>query len=281
MALMDKPAEIINSLAAPGIGAPLIVDIQDLFIRRGGRDALCGVNLAIEEGDFVTIAGPNGGGKTTLLQALLGEIKPSRGRIAVFGRKPKRWRRGRSGIGYVPQRPTFSLMFPASVYDAVVMGAIGVSGKFLPVQKEYKQRARFLLECLRIDHLRDSLIGEISTGMLQRAIIARALVSYPRLLLLDEPLKGLDSAGQMQFFECLDDIKREMNLTIILVTQEIRHLAQCTQRIACLNGTLHWHDRSELFKRKPISGEFQCELDAALEADKEWRGKKIQPQGRW
>ncbi|MEW6234813.1 MAG: metal ABC transporter ATP-binding protein [Candidatus Omnitrophota bacterium] len=281
MALMDEPAGRIHSPLAAGVGFHPVVDIQDLSIRRGGREVLSGVNLAVEEGDFLTVAGPNGGGKTTLLQALLGEIKPSRGRIAVFGRKPRRWRRGRSGVGYAPQRPAFSLAFPASVYDAVLMGAIGVSGKFLPIQREYKQRARFLLERLRIDHLRDNLIGEISCGMLQRILIARALVSYPRLLLLDEPLKGLDSDGQTQFFECLEEIKREMNLTIILVTQELRHLAQCSERIACLNGTLHWHERAELFKRKPFSGDYPCELDAALEADKEWRGKKFQPQGRW
>ena len=152
--------------------------------------------------------------------------------------------------------------FPATAYDVVLMGAYGVSGKFFPVKKEYRDHARHLLTQVRLENLTDRPIGKMSGGQQQRVFIARALVTRPRLLLLDEPLRGVDASGQSKFFDLLLELKNQYDLTVIMVSHDIHLITRFSERIACLNRTVHWHDRSEFMNPQVLSHTYQCELDA-------------------
>lgn len=254
-----------------------LVCIQNLSVNRGGQEVLHNLDLEVVEGTFLGLFGPNGGGKTTLLEVLLGQITPSRGYVEVMGRKPKRLNRRRFPIGYVPQYPRLPEAFPATVYDMVLMGAFGASGKFFPVCSQYKLRARQLLIQLRLDHIMDRPPDQISTGQLQRALLARALITHPRLLLLDEPLRGLDKAGHLQFFEFLLDLRREYELTVIMISHDIELLTRFTEPLAYLNGTLQWKKKQELKSRKKIGEGMDSELEAIAEMNKEKRKIKDNP----
>ena len=240
------------------------VELQNLTVFRGQNEVLRDVDLCVEEGSFLGIIGPNGGGKTTLLNVVLGKIIPTEGMVEVFGCNPRSLNRRRQTIGYVPQYQPIPEYFPASVYDVVLMGAYGVGRRFLPVKNEYKAHARHLLAQVKLDHVMDCPIGKLSGGQQQRVFIARALVTRPRLLLLDEPLRGVDVAGQAKFFDLLMELKHQYELTVIMVSHDFQHLVRFTDRIACLNKVIHWHERPEQISHELLSQAFKCEWEALL-----------------
>jgi zinc transport system ATP-binding protein len=237
------------------------VCLSNITVLRGGREVLHNIDLCVDQGVFLGIIGPNGGGKTTLLNVILGAIQPVAGHVEVFGGNPCS-RKLRHLIGYVPQSQSIPEHFPATAYDVVLMGAYGVSGKFFPVKKEYRDHARHLLTQVRLENLTDRPIGKMSGGQQQRVFIARALVTRPRLLLLDEPLRGVDASGQSKFFDLLLELKNQYDLTVIMVSHDIHLITRFSERIACLNRTVHWHDRSEFMNPQVLSHTYQCELDA-------------------
>lgn len=252
---------ILDVIDPVGYHAEPAICLQSVSVHRSGTEVLHDIDLCVDEGVFLGIIGPNGGGKTTLLNVLLGRIRPSSGRVEVFGRKPSS-RRLRYQVGYVPQYQPIPQNFPATAYDVVLMGAYGVSGKFFPVKRQYKELASQLLYQVRLDHVMHKPIGHLSGGQQQRVFIARALITRPRLLLLDEPLRGVDAAGQSQFFDLLINLKREYDLTVVMVSHDIHLLSKFSEQIACLNQTIHWHDRSELMNHEVISHTYRCELEA-------------------
>jgi zinc transport system ATP-binding protein len=202
----------------------------------GGVPALTDITLQVPEGDFLAVIGPNGGGKTTLLKLLLGLVRPSRGRVEVFGRPP-----GESGhsIGYVPQITTFRTDFPVSALDVVMMGTLGRGRHLWPHGAADRAAAHAKLERMGIADLAALPVGKLSGGQRQRVFVARALASEPRLLLLDEPAASVDPGTQESFF----DLLREINsaCTIVLVTHDVGSISGVVRTIACLNGRLVSH----------------------------------------
>jgi zinc transport system ATP-binding protein len=222
------------------VSAPPI-ELRDVWLSRRDQTVLEAVTLVVEPRDYLALLGPNGGGKTTLLEVILGLREPDRGSVRVFGETP---RRARSRIGYVPQRAGFDLDFPVRVLDLVLMGRLGRRGLLRPFAREDRSRARAALDRLEMGALAERPIGTLSGGELQRALIARALAVEPELLLLDEPTASLDERIGRSIWELLEELSRE--LTIVLVSHDIGAISQHVRSVACLNRRLFSHPSKEL-----------------------------------
>ncbi|MBC2710479.1 MAG: ABC transporter ATP-binding protein [Desulfosarcina sp.] len=218
-----------------------IIQIADLDFAYHGQSVLQDVNLEVLEGDFIAMIGPNGGGKTTLLKLMLGLLKPDRGRIRVMGKPATSVSHH---IGYVPQDVHINRRFPITALDVVLMGKLAPGKRW---SKNAEQDRRDALEALdRIDmadytHRR---IGELSGGQRQRVFIARALVTRPRLLLLDEPTASIDSKGQTDFYLLLKRLNREV--TIVVVSHDLLVISTYVKSVACVNRRLHYHHQAEI-----------------------------------
>jgi zinc transport system ATP-binding protein len=218
-----------------------VVRVEDLWVRYDDEPILEGVNLSIKHDDFLGVIGPNGGGKTTLLKVILGLVKPSRGEVLVLGKMPER---SRNSIGYVPQSNLFDRDFPINVWDVVLMGRYGNAGLFKRYGSVDKEAARKALDMVGVLELKERQIGKLSGGEQQRVFIARALVSEPKLLLLDEPTASVDPAMQTEFYELLDKLKKQM--AIVLVSHDISAVSIYVDKIACLNRQLFYHGSKEI-----------------------------------
>lgn len=218
-----------------------IVKLENIWAYYDGVPVLEGVDLSIEEDDFLGIIGPNGGGKTTLLKVILGLIKPSRGTVSVMGKPP---RRSRNSVGYVPQHNLFDREFPICVRDVVLMGRFGRAGLLRRYGREDKILAERALTTVGMLNYKDRQMGKLSGGEQQRVFIARALVADPKLLLLDEPMASVDPAMQTEFYELLDGLKRGM--AVVLVSHDISAVSIYVNKIACLNGRLFYHGGKEI-----------------------------------
>ena len=215
-----------------------IVEISHLCYSNDGIDILHDINLTVNKGDFISIIGPNGGGKTTLLKLILGLLKPTRGTIEI---KKNKWvNSGDSAIGYVPQHVNHNLSFPATALDVVLMGnhKPGRRFRFGNTAAE-REGARATLGKLGIRDIADRKIIALSGGQRQRVLIARALVSQPKLLVLDEPTASIDTKGQTEFYELLVELNKE--LTILMVSHDLLVVSKYAKSIACLNRRMHYH----------------------------------------
>ncbi len=242
--------------------------MKHLTFRRGEQLILDDITFCIDQGVFLGIIGPNGGGKTTLLKLILGLLPVQEGRVEVFGHPPKEARRV---IGYVPQKHEIDRNFPVTAADVVMMGASAGAGLFRRVPAEVKGRARELLERVGVGDLADRPIGRMSGGQQQRTFIARALIAEPRLLVLDEPTTGLDSGGQQHLLHLIKGLKDDLGLTVVMVSHDVGQLAHYADQMACLNRRLHWHDRSALLTEAVLHGVYApaCEMDAYKERVRE------------
>jgi zinc transport system ATP-binding protein len=218
-----------------------VVKLEGVWVQYNGVPILEGINLAIEQDDFLGIIGPNGGGKTTLLKVILGLISPSHGKVSVLGKPPEK---SRSKIGYVPQHNLFDRDFPISVGDVVLMGRYGKSGLFRRYSSEDRRATQDALQTVGMLDYKDRQMGKLSGGELQRIFIARALVAEPRLLLLDEPTASVDPAMQTEFYELLEKLKKQM--AIVLVSHDISAVSIYVDKLACLNRQLHYHGSKEI-----------------------------------
>jgi len=204
------------------------------------RLALQGVTLSVEEGERLGILGPNGGGKSTLLKLTLGLLREEQGSIRVFGMTPLEARKA-GLIGYVPQRMEAELAFPISARQAIAMPAALRVAPWRALGAEQHRAVEEAIAVVGAESFASSRVGELSGGQLQRVMIARALASRPRLLLLDEPTVGIDPAGQQQFSRLLARLHESLGLTVVVVSHDIRTVALGCDRIACLSRTLHSH----------------------------------------
>jgi zinc transport system ATP-binding protein len=192
------------------------------------------VDLKIFDNDFIGLIGPNGGGKTTLIKAILGLIKPQSGKIYFREDLPRLKR----PIGYLPQVKTMDRQFPITVLDVVRSGSLMRNVPFASVSEE-KTKALELMVEMRIDELRTKAIGELSGGQMQRVFLCRALISDPRVLVLDEPSTFVDNRFEGQLFEKLSTLNERM--AILLVSHDMGTIASYVKTIACLNRKLHYH----------------------------------------
>jgi zinc transport system ATP-binding protein len=231
---------------------PELVRLEDVWVHYDGVPALEGINLSIEKGDFLGIIGPNGGGKTTLLKVILGLIKPTHGRVSILGDKSKK---ARHYIGYVPQHNIFDLNFPISVWDTVLMGRYSKSGLLKRYSSQDRVTARNALETVSMLDYAERRLGSLSGGEQQRVFIARALVSEPELLLLDEPTASVDPAMQTEFYELLDSFKQKM--AIVLVSHDIGAISVHVNKVACLNHELFYHGSKEI-SAEVLEATYKC-----------------------
>ena len=212
-------------------GTPL-VEINGLSCGYEKQRVLNRVDLQIMKGDFVGLLGPSGSGKTTLLRSMLGAVDVYEGEVLVEGRRSSE---GRPRIGYVPQLETIDWNFPVTVREVVMMGRT-MENRFFPwFRREERELADRMMEQLGILHLAGRHIRELSGGQQQRAFLARALVSSPSLLLLDEPTSGVDVKTRDDVMHLLHDLNHE-GVTIVITTHEINAVAVHLPRLVCLAG---------------------------------------------
>ena len=218
------------------------VELEDVDFDYGAGPVLERINLTVEAGDFLGIIGPNGSGKTTLLRIILGLLPPTRGAVRLFGHPPGafgQWGR----LGYVPQKATLDPSLPVTVREVVATGLLPSLGLFGRLGVAARRRIEEVLGQVGMAAQASSRIGVLSPGQQQRVLIARALVSKPELLILDEPTGGVDPEAQTSFYALLQHLNRERDVTLILVSHDIGVVAKEVTKLACLNRRLIFHGR--------------------------------------
>lgn len=242
-----------------------VVCMHDVSYAYDQRIALSHITLHIKKGATLGIIGPNGGGKSTLLKLMLGTLKPDAGSITVLGRSPREACADGSLVGYVPQRHVLDWNFPVSVRQVVTLGLIGRKSLLGGFSRQQRDQVTATLKAVEMDQLANQPIGGLSGGQQQRVFIARALVNQPKILFLDEPTTGIDQAGQEKFLRLLDTLKKQFDLTLVMVSHDIRSVVATCDRVACLSKTLHYHDRPQGLSPDVLFRVFQCDLDAVLD----------------
>jgi zinc transport system ATP-binding protein len=232
-----------------------LIRLEDVWVHYDGVPVLEGINLSINQNDFLGIIGPNGGGKTTLLKVILGLVEPSRGRARVLGDIPER---GRRFVGYVSQYNLFDRDFPISVRDVVMMGRLGHAGLFKRYSQSDKEAAIEALKTVEMLEFKDRQIGKLSGGQQQRVFVARALVTEPKILLLDEPTASVDMPMQTELYELLEGLKER--IAIVLVSHDIGAISIYVNKVACLNRQLFYHNSKEI-SAEELEATYQCPVD--------------------
>lgn len=207
-----------------------IIEIKNLSAGYDGRNVLHDINLTVYEQDFLGIIGPNGGGKTTLMKCILGLLKPTDGEI-IFHCKPS--------LGYLPQYNTIDRKFPISVEEVILSGLSvqkSLTARFTPEEKE---KSKQVIARMGLEGLEHRAIGQLSGGQLQRALLGRAIISDPSVLILDEPNTYIDKRFEARLYELLAEINKEC--AVILVSHDIGTVLQQVKSIACVNETLDYH----------------------------------------
>jgi zinc transport system ATP-binding protein len=215
-----------------------VVEIEHLTVEYPGVRALDDISFSVNEGDFLGIIGPNGAGKSTLFASILGLNTKYKGTIKFFGVDIKKSQDYLKAIGYVPQKPIFEKNFPATVNDVVRMGLRKESD-----EKKIDQ----ILQQLWIHELGNRRIGELSGGQQQRVFIAKALVNNPQLLILDEPVTGIDQQSIELFYSILKELNSKQKITIIWSSHDLDAVNKLANHVACLNRTLFFHGESNDF----------------------------------
>ncbi len=209
----------------------LALHVEDLTVSYGDRPALWDIDLNIPPGVLAGVIGPNGAGKSTLLKAILGLVPLSAGHVRLFGHTYAEQRRR---VGYVPQRSSVDWDFPTTAVDVVTMGLYGRMGWFRWPGRRERDRALRALEEVGMDALADRQISELSGGQQQRVFIARALVQQPDLLLLDEPMAGVDATTERSIIDILGRLRRE-GRTIIVVHHDLQTVQRYFDWLIFLN----------------------------------------------
>lgn len=207
-----------------------ILDVQHLAIRYNGRVALEDINFHLHKGERVAVVGPNGAGKSTLFKVIAGVLQPNSGEVNIFGSRP----RGHNCIAYIPQRSQVDWNFPVSVADVVMMGRSAKLGLLNWPHKKDWEHVRHTLEIVELSDLAGRQIGQLSGGQQQRMFIARALAQEAELILMDEPLSGLDTPAQEGLLDLLDTL-RNQNVTVMVATHDLDQAARHFERIMLLN----------------------------------------------
>lgn len=245
-----------------------VLEINNLSVKYNGHDAVDKINFSVKEGDLLGIVGPNGAGKTTLFRAILG-LQNYTGDIKLFGYKGREYYPLLPLVGYVSQKVNFEQNFPATVKEVVSMGVISEKklhkGAIMlqncgccwnRVYKKIKKDEDKAIEALKtvgLESLSDRRIGELSGGELQRVFIAKALVKDPVLLILDEPVTGVDVETQNKFYNVLKKINMENKITIVWSSHDLEAISNLANRVACMNRKLFFHgEKEEFFSNKDL-----------------------------
>jgi ABC-type Mn2+/Zn2+ transport system ATPase subunit len=213
-----------------------MIELNDITVRRAKGLLLDGISLSVSRNEFVGIIGPNGAGKTTLLNVIAG-FERFEGKLSLFGRRES-WMRSRETrlrVGYVPQLFQIDPAFPIFALEAVMTGAIGRLGLFRSPGKQEREKAMRLMEMMRVAHLADRPLGQLSGGERQKVSLARAILQEPDILLMDEPTANLDIAVQKEVSNLVDEIHKQEALTLLFVTHDFNMLPAAMRRAVLLN----------------------------------------------
>lgn len=226
-----------------------IIEVENVSFSYGNVEVLKNITLAIHQGDYISLIGPNGGGKTTLLKIMLGLLKPQSGQIKIFGEKLedfKDW----SKLGYVPQKAiNFDPLFPVTVREVVAMGCYGKKGLLKWLNKNDQKNIDSALEQVDMIQHANRLIGNLSSGQQQRVFIARALAGQPEVIFLDEPTVGVDIKAQEDFYSLLSRLNKNLNITLIIISHDVDAVSHEVTEIACLNQSLVYHGEPKKFMK--------------------------------
>lgn len=215
-----------------------LAEIQNLTVDYQGVLALDNLTFSVDSKDFLGIIGPNGAGKTTLFSCMLGLLQNYKGEIKFFGTNIRKSKQYLYQIGYVPQKPIFEKNFPATISEVVGLG--------LTKNQRHDQIDK-VLQTVWLHELSHRRIGDLSVGQQQRVFIAKALVNDPQILILDEPVTGIDLQSKELFYQILRDLNQKENITIIWSSHDLDAVAKLATKVACLNRKLFFHGISEEF----------------------------------
>lgn len=235
-----------------------MIEIKGLSFGYSKELILRDIDLNVEKEDFLAIIGPNGGGKSTLLKAILGQIKPQKGSVKVLGSEPCE---KLSTIGYVPQNTNINVDFPIKVIEVVLMGHVDGKRPLFGYGKDEIACAMGALEQVGMEGFAQSKIGSLSGGQRQRVMIARALCAHPSILLLDEPTASIDVEGQKDIYELLKVLSE--SVAIIVVSHDIAVILEYADKVAHINRSLSYHDISDKKEIFHTHGEKEhfCEVE--------------------
>lgn len=220
-----------------------------------GKVVLEDIHFSVEKGDYLCIVGENGAGKSTLLKGILGLKKPGEGEI-ILGDGLKR-----QDIGYLPQQTEAQKDFPASVYEVVESGCLNKLFFFPFYRKEDKKRVEDALRFLKIENLRKSCYRELSGGQQQRVLLARALCAGSKLLILDEPVAGLDPKAQTELYDLIDRLNQELKITIIMVSHDVKEVVQRAKHILHLAHKQLFFGEAEKYRESELGKSFVKDLE--------------------
>lgn len=224
-----------------------IIEIKDLSYGYERESVLQDINLSVTKGSFVVLIGPNGSGKSTLLKLILGLLKLQSGEINLFGEKITQFKNW-EWIGFVSQKAnSFNSGFPATVQEVVASGLTKKLGLFSRMKKKDMEKVRGTIDSVGLSKFMNRNIGELSGGQQQRVFIARALISEPKLLILDEPTVGVDAQNIQEFYKLLEELNKDSGITLLLVTHDMETVSDKVTHVACLNKRLYFHGKTTEF----------------------------------
>lgn len=263
--LTDETA--LNRLMHP---TPPLIEIRNLSAGYDGRNVLQHVNLNVYPRDFLGIIGPNGGGKTTLMKCVLGLIKPSEGEIRrqtyrntsgerKSAREAENAPEGTLTMGYLPQSNSIDRKFPITVEEVILSGLSCQKPLGARFSSVHREKAHETLVRMGLDGLGKKPIGELSGGQRQRALLGRAVVANPELLILDEPNTYIDQRFEAKLYEILAEINKDC--AIILVSHDIGTTLQQVKSVACVNHTLDYHPSTEYVTGEWLERHFNCPIE--------------------
>ncbi len=221
----------------------IIFSVKDLTFSYGNSFILNNISLDINRGDFMGIVGPNGSGKSTFVKACLGLVKRQSGTVTIFGKDSGRFKQW-GLLAYIPQKATsFNQGFPATVEEVVAANLYQHIGLGKRLGSLHRDKVEAALEIVGMTDYKERLIGKLSGGQQQRVFIAKALVSEPEIMFMDEPTVGIDYKSEESFYELMEYLNKEKKMTLVMVTHDTGAISTKVNRIACItDGKLHVHD---------------------------------------
>jgi zinc transport system ATP-binding protein len=233
------------------IGGETLIEANGVSFGYGRALVLEDVSLSVHAGEFVALVGPNGSGKSTLIRVLLGALAPSGGTVRLLGDRPEHVDRAR--IGYVPQRPSLESEVPATVEEIVLAGRLSRKGWWRPLRRADRDFTRHALESVGLEDLAHTPLNELSGGQQQRAFIARAFASEPDLLLLDEPIAGVDAEAQLRFRRSITHLIEEHGAGVLLVSHELSAVVPDLDRVVVLKRRVLFDGRPDELAAEGVS----------------------------